>query len=283
MNVGGDELVTHSLDCAGGPATLDHQRETTMNDVIAKLVGESGNSFHCRVANALRDRGWTTVMSSYYIDAGTDKAREVDLIVEKAYRVDFEQGRPKTIRLRLYVECKYITQHVVFWFDSRDDDRAHGWLYRNTPFRKDNTLLSEHHHMRGVTSVAKLFASEGKRNEDNDPIFRALNQVLNGYVHNKGGELLIPARNTEGVTLLEYPVIVFSDFSLFYRTDVKQSREPVLIDDNFLLELNYAFVDKQKNGRRDYFLVDMVAFDGLNTFLQSLDHEIKHVQMLVGD
>jgi len=254
-----------------------------MNDVVKRIVSESGNSFHCKVANAFRDRGWTTLMSSYYIDTATDKAREIDLIAEKAYLVaDAFSQVAKSIRLRLYIECKYISQHVVFWFDSRDEQRARGWIYRNTPFTKGNTLISEHHHIRSVSSVAKLFASESKRNEDNDPIFRALNQCLNGYVHHRGGGPLIPTRGSEQMALLEYPVIMCSDFKTFYRTDIPKNQDPQEIRDNFLLEVNYAFVDKNKASRRDYFLVDVVDFGSLNLFLAALDHEVEHAAMLVG-
>jgi hypothetical protein len=254
-----------------------------MNEQAQKIVAESGNSFHCRVANAFRNSGWTTLLSPYYVDASTDKAREVDLIVEKAYSADVQYGKPRTIRLRLYVECKYITQHSVFWFDRQDDARALGWIYRNTPFRKNNTLTNEHHHILGVDSVAKLFASESKRGEDNDPIFKALNQVLNGYVHNKGSALLIPSRDTEHVTLLEYPVVVCSDFSTFYRADVEQKQELKRIEDNFLLEVNYAFLNANKITCRDYFLIDVVQFNNLHTLFDSLEHEIANVQLLVGD
>jgi hypothetical protein len=134
-----------------------------------------------------------------------------------------------------------------------------------------------------VDSVAKLFASESKRGEDNDPIFKALNQVLNGYVHNKGSALLIPSRDTEHVTLLEYPVVVCSDFSTFYRADVEQKQELERIEDNFLLEVNYAFLNANKITCRDYFLIDVVQFSNLQTLFESLNHEIANVQLLVGD
>lgn len=254
-----------------------------MNDAISRLVAESGNSFHCRVANAFRERNWATLLSPYYIDESTDKAREVDLVVEKRFPVDGTFGKPKTIRIRLYVECKYITQNVVFWFDQRDNGRAYGWVHRNTPFRKGNTLAEEHHHIKNVSTVAKLFATDTKRNEDNDPIFRALNQCLNGYVHNKGQELLIPAKNAEQVTLVEYPLIVVSSFSMFYRTDVQSSMPPEPITDNFLVELNYAFVDKTKTTRRDYFLVDVASFDTLDKYLAAIDHEVAHMRLLLED
>lgn len=254
-----------------------------MNDIAKKLIAESGNTFHCRVANAFRADGWKTLMSPYYIDESTDKAREVDLIVEKAFEVPSPNSRPRTIRMRLYIECKYIIQHVVFWFDSRNDERALSWIYRNTPFRKGNTLIKEHHHILGIDSVAKLYASESKRSEENDPIFRALNQALSGLVHNKGSELLIPATQTEAVTLVEYPVIVCSNFSTFFRTDVQGDESVESIRDNFLLEVNYAFVDRNKANRRDYFLIDVISFESLNSFFDAIEHEVDHIKILVGD
>jgi hypothetical protein len=262
-----------------------HQtKRANKNDVLRNIVSESGNSFHCKVVNAFRERGWATLVSSYYIDTATDKSREIDLIAEKSYPVPNNSREcAKSIRVRLYVECKYIGLHVVFWFDSRDDQKSSDWIQRNTPFQKSNTLFREHHHVKSVSSVAKLFASESKRSEDNDPIFRALNQCLNGFVHNRGGELLSPARGNEQITLLEYPVIICSDFRTFYRTDIPKGQDPERIRGNFLLEVNYAFVDKNKANRRDYFLVDVVEYASLDAFVAVLNHEVEHAKLLIGD
>jgi hypothetical protein len=41
----------------------------------------------------------------------------------------------------------------------------------------------------------------------------------------------------------------------------------VKIGDNFLLEVNYAFLDKSGANRRDYFLVDVVDYAKLDGFL----------------
>ena len=255
-----------------------------MNDVVKQIARESGNAFHCRVANAFRDRGWTTMLSPYYIDTSTDKAREIDLLAEKAFPVHIEYSRgPKSIRVRLYVECKYIAQHALFWFDERDDRRAFEWIYENTPFRRRNTFVNEHHHIKGIKNVAKLYATEGKRTEDNDPIFRALNQCLNGFIHNRGGEWLHPARDNEEIHSLEYPVVVCSDFATFFQTDVRTGRDPEPINDNFLLEINYAFIDTAGTSRRDYFLIDMVEFARLDAFLTAIDLEIRAAAVMVGD
>jgi hypothetical protein len=190
---------------------------------------------------------------------------------------------PKSIRVRLHVECKYIAQNVVFWFDARDDCRAFEWIFSNTPFRRNNAFVNDHHHIRGVKEVAKLFASDGKRTEDNDPIFRAINQCLNGCIHNRGEDWLLPINEHEEVHLLEYPVIVCSDFGTFFRTDVSASKDPVPLKGNFLMELNYAFVDNAGGSRRDYFLVDVVEFSGLDAFLAAIDAEVKGAAVLVGD
>lgn len=255
-----------------------------MNEVANKIARESGNAFHCRVANAFRERGWATMLSPYYIDGSTDKAREIDLLIEKAFPAHSQDGRlPKGIRVRLHVECKYITQHVVFWFDSRDDRRAYEWIFSNTPFRRDNTFVNEHHHIRGVTNVAKLFATDGKRAEDNDPIFRALNQCLNGFIHNRGGEWLIPTEGHEEIHLLEYPVIICSEFAKFFRTDIANGQDPEPLKGNFLLEMNYAFVAKGGASRRDYFLVDVVEFAALDAFVAAIENEVKGAAVLVGD
>jgi hypothetical protein len=52
---------------------------------IEAVVKESGNSFHSKVVNYLEGKGWHTLVSPYYMDNGTNKPREIDLIAEKSW------------------------------------------------------------------------------------------------------------------------------------------------------------------------------------------------------
>jgi hypothetical protein len=52
---------------------------------VKEIVDESGNSFHCRVTNFLKQKGWHTLISPYYMDGATNKPREIDLIAENKW------------------------------------------------------------------------------------------------------------------------------------------------------------------------------------------------------
>jgi hypothetical protein len=114
----------------------------TSPDEIQTIVNESGNSFHCSVTNYLKEKGWHTLVSPYYMDNATNKPREIDLIAEKAWvrKGDPVSGRKYgAVVIKLFIECKYIPQANVFWFSDKDIDSAREWVIRNTPLRKDNT------------------------------------------------------------------------------------------------------------------------------------------------
>ena len=52
-----------------------------------RIVAESGNSFHARVSSWLTSNGWRVVISPYYMDQSQGKARELDLVAEKLFKI----------------------------------------------------------------------------------------------------------------------------------------------------------------------------------------------------
>ena len=58
--------------------------------------------------------------------------------------------------------------------------------------------------------------------------------------------------------------------------------EPKPIDGNFQLEVNYAYLDDQKNNRTEYFLIDMVDFEKLDTFLSILESDKDAIIRILG-
>ncbi len=185
------------------------------------LATESGNSFQSRVVTYLRTHGWTVLVSPYYVDSATDKPRESDLIAEKVHQVPLTFGGPlKNLRMRLFIECKYITEGTVFWTDTMEGHQAHSWVYSHTPFVPNHVSTGRHHYFQNERPVAKLFASEKKKGEEGDAIFRALNQCLNGYVHNQARDSLLVRGPHERVTQVDYPVLLCSDFAKFFSTAI---------------------------------------------------------------
>ena len=128
---------------------------------IEAIVNESGNSFHCRVANYLRGKGWYTLVSPYYMDSATSKPREIDLIAEKSWEYSERfKGKYGAVIIKLFVECKYISQPNVFWFSDKDFASAKQWVVTNTPLREDKYFTAKHHYLATNHKVAKLFASK---------------------------------------------------------------------------------------------------------------------------
>ena len=244
---------------------------------IEAIVNESGNSFHCRATNYLKEKGWNILVSPYYMDGATNKPREIDLIAEKhwIYRTGFERKYGAVI-IRLFIECKYIPQPNVFWFSDKDIAAATEWLTSNTPLRKDNVFTQRHHYLASTPKVAKLFASKNMPSPENEVIYRALNQSLNAMVYLRGRESIIPdiqARRIPILSTVEMPVILCNSFADFYRVEMDSPTIPQRIDENFQLEVNYAYLDLDGNHTSEYFLLDIVDFDKFDGYLQVLESD----------
>lgn len=251
------------------------------DDEIQKIILESGNSFHCRVERRFRELGWTTMTSPYYMDASTNKPREIDLVVEKAWAYeDRYEGKYGTVNIKLFVECKYIPQPNVFWFSEKDKRAAKEWVISNTVLREDNMYTDKHHYVAGNPFVAKLFTSKNKPNVENEVIFKALNQSLNAMVYLRHSPSIIPP-NPRGspncLASIEMPVILCNSFDSFYKTDMAEDGGYNKIEDNFQLEVNYAYMGRNGSHMNEYFLIDVVEFDQIETLISQLDKDIEAI------
>jgi hypothetical protein len=246
---------------------------------IQKLVDESGNGFHCKVTSFLKEKDWSTLVSPYYMDNATTKPREIDLIAEKYWRDggrDFRRG-PAAVIIKLFIECKYIPEAVVFWFSDRDVAAATEWVTSNTPLKsKDNKYTRQHHYLASTDKVAKLFASSKMKNPDNEAIYRALNQSLNAMVSLRDSESIIPDIRSGEIpkpASVEMPLILCNSFANFYRVDMDEQTTPQPIEDNFQLEVNYAYRDLQGKHKSEYFLLDIVDFNKFDDYLKALEFD----------
>ena len=253
----------------------------TNQSEVQRIVDESGNSFHCRVTNHLAEKGWSTLISPYYMDAAANKPREVDLIAEKHWIYkDRSEGKYGAVVIRFFIECKYIPQPNVFWFAPRDTSAATEWLISNTPLRKDNMFTERHHYLSASTNVAKLFASKNLPNTENEPIYRALNQALNSMVYLRGHESLdedIRIGRLPILSEMEMPVIVCNSFDQFYGIDMNSIGPPARIDESFQLEVNYAYVDRAARQRSEYFLLDVVNFNRIDEYLEMIENDVSAI------
>lgn len=253
---------------------------------IQKIVDESGNSFHARVAQWFQAAGWAIAVSPYYMDQTQQKAREIDLIAERSWpiRGHFQQDQGDLL-VRLYIECKFIAVPTVLWFAAKDTAAAKALVSGSGPFQPDNTYTDKHHYLSGNSRVAKLFESARAKGQETDPVYRALNQVLNAYVAMRGNLFSLRTTPDDGSrrqTLLEYPVVVCSSFDQLYEVDFLGRSPGGPVGDNFELEVQYAYTDRGGSHRTDYFLIDIVAYDRLEAFASAIDTDARSAAYLAG-
>jgi hypothetical protein len=238
---------------------------------VTDLVAGSGHNFHAKVARWMQADGWHVSISPYYLDQTQNKAREIDLVAEKLWPIKSPwRGDPiGDVAVRLYMECKFVPSHSVFWFTDKDVDAATSLVCSRGSFRPDNTYTQKHHYLAHSRRVAKLFATSSGRSTENDPYFRALNQVLNAMVSMRGTPLSLPDLSKRGTTpavVLEFPIVVCSTFQQMYGVDFYAESEPEQIADNFQLEIRYAYPNSVGRQITEYLLLDFVEFDQLNIF-----------------
>jgi hypothetical protein len=246
---------------------------------VEELINNSGNNFHAKVARWFSENKWHVVVSPYYMDQSLSKAREIDLIVEKEHPIynGFNHLIGHVV-IRLFVECKYVPAPSVFWFSYKDGNAARNLVYKGGIFRKDNTFSDHHHYLATSERVAKLFASSSSKSTENEPFYKALNQVLNGMVSMSGREISIPELKKfpgSNKVLLEFPVVVCSSFDKLYQVGFDKESSPEKITDNFQLEVIYAYTDRGSNSREEYFLIDMVEMSQLGKYYELLEKDIK--------
>ena len=76
---------------------------------------------------------------------------------------------------------------------------------------------------------------------------------------------------------IDLPVILCNSFTEFYRVAMEGPGEPKPITDNFQLEVNYAYLDNQKQHTTEYFLIDVVDVDKMDAFLKVIENDVNAV------
>jgi hypothetical protein len=254
---------------------------------VLRLVSESGNNFHAKVARWLQADGWHVTVSPYYMDQTQNKAREIDLVAEKLWPVMDRWGSQPIgdVAVRLFVECKFIPSYSVFWFTNKDALAAEKLVCTSGPFRADNMYTKKHHYLAKSPRVAKLFAASIGRGTDNDPYYKALNQVLNAMVSMRGSQITVPAllkRGRRPMALLQFPVVVCSSFQQMHAVDFFEDSTPQPVTENFQLEIQYAYLDRSATQRDEHLLLDFVEFDQLKRFTDVIEEDAKVAAFFVG-
>jgi len=249
---------------------------------INTIIEKSGNTFHYGVAEGLRKKGWTVMISPYFTDNLTDKPREIDIIAERSFDTNDMFGRKNgAINIQILIECKKVDDLTVFWFDQPDRKELIGSIVREINIDTSETydiestvksLAPNHRHLKD--EVAKLFTAKSSNKQEQEFMFKAINQSLNSMIYfRKRGSII---HDSSSRRFLQLPVILVDSFKNFYRADSKRN-----IDNNFSLEINYAYTE-EKRSRTEYFLIDIVDYNKLDLFLTELEkNEISYIRELL--
>jgi len=205
------------------------------------------------------------LVSPYYSDYVSDKSKEIDIIAEKRFEMMKAQVNKPVgdLNVKLFIECKYISSEIVLWFDQKDMVRARKKVIRETPLREENIYIEKHHYLVDTT-VAKLFTPNAK---NDDLFYKALNQVLNAMIYHQAEGLASIFPSMSGILrTLEYPLILCNDFGHLYRVEAGQSTYSKLAQ-SFQLEVNYAYLSRERKSQSGYFLIDVIDFNRFDDFL----------------
>ena len=254
-------------------------KEEQMKKVKA-IISQSGNTFHSSVLRYMTNCGWTVLISPYYNDNVTNKPREIDLIAEKEFNMTNFLGAPVgTVNVRLFIECKYISQINVFWFHFKDRQKVEELITKTTQIPAGSDAIAHHHYLGGINRVAKLFSDERIKPTENETFFKALNQCLNAMVYYRYRGSIIrnfDNRHRNIQLTLNYPVILCSSFENLYQVEMELASEPKRIENNFQLEVNYAYMTADANNINEFFLIDIIDFGLIGQFLDVIEKDAKH-------
>ncbi len=236
----------------------------TNADPILEIIQKSGNDFQLKVSKHLGSNNWKVVDGPHYNDPSTNKPRETDILAEKRYKVVGICGTGSAeIKIRLFIECKYVPSPIVFWFVDKDIARAQEAVMDNPLLNNQSIEISPllvHHYLKNEM-VAKLHASGKNFKEEFDT---AINQVLNG--------LIAFSRHQNGCDeyVVSFPLIVVNSLSNLQRkNDEKSQYEP--ISDPFQMAVDYISESSSPNLTR-YFLIDVISFEKIDDFLKMLEN-----------
>lgn len=259
-----------------------------MNEKLQSLVEKSGMVTHLKTVECLKKNGWSVVISPYYYDGTADIVKEIDIIAEKS--VDSSEVRYQSsgqVNAQLFIECKYLNQEIVTWFDLVNRVKAIENLQRETGLkiaeRRSGDILPEAFHYLRQPKVAKLFSTNINKE---DPIYKGISQCLRALVYYKQwspGPLVnafMPHREAT-TRVIRYPVVVcdnFSNLKEFSAGTTTKDYSVGDIKDSFLLETNYVYFNKAKTVTIDeHYLIDFIDANRLETHLCLIEEEVKQI------
>ena len=257
------------------------------NKSINKLIDDSGMITHHKAINILKEQGWKLLIAPYYYDNIANTVREIDIIAEKQFNSDrLREGSSVQINVQLFIECKYIKQEIVFWFDEKKIDDAVINLEKKTNLqilhnKHSADITTDKFHYLNSNKVAKLFSTTTNKE---DVVYKAITQCLNSKIYyDQWFDRPIYHKFFEHIettaTILKYPLIICDKLDNLIKVEFDNGDYSYdRLDDNFQLQINYTYLNKTKTeALTDDFIIDLVSLDKLVSFLDNLEVEIKSI------
>lgn len=236
------------------------------------IIKPDGNDFQYKVKKVLVEAGWNVRMSPYYNDSFSEKPREIDIIAEKAFLPVPNSFYTGTIIIRLFIECKYIAEQTIFWFEEKDIEKAKEVVDGTRSFHEANKnyeVVTNHHYLSN-NSIAKLYRTEGK-NSDGDPIFKAINQCLNATIYYRHSRTDLRKKYDHlSPEELNYPIIICNSFDKFIKKDTTSDESTLSsITELFQLEVDYAYMTKD-SPTEELFYIDVLNISDFKDFEEKI-------------
>lgn len=262
-------------------------------DKLKKLIENSGFIPHKKAIDVLRDDGWELLISPYYYDGISNSVKEIDLIAEKQFTSDTQWSHSSVqINVQLFVECKYIKQEILLWFDTKDLDKAVSKVEKNTGLevlhkRGGADIAMDGLHYLAPNKVAKLFSTNAHQE---DVIYKAVTQSLNAqlyYDQSNNNPLFFGFFEHREVVarILRYPIIICDNFSnlkeIEFDDNNADKHKASDIKGHFQIETNYTFLDREKKARTEYFLIDLLNVSDMKDFLTELSVEVRKIMSAI--
>jgi len=176
----------------------------------------------------------------------------------------------------------------VIWFSPRNDNQVIECLRRQFGKRAEDTIIERHHYLNQKQYTAKLYESGPPKNQSSnqgqDIIYKAINQSINSMVNFEGKGTLVPPEQLSyknNLITLEMPVVICNAFSKFFRTDFDGDNSVSEIEENFLMEVNYAYSDSNKTAISELFLVDFVSFQWIDKYMEKIDADEEMIRVAI--
>ncbi len=235
----------------------------TKEEEVDEIKQKSGHGLHLKVANYLESKGWEVVIGQYYIDIATGLSRDLDILATKYFPIA-DSGT--NLRIRFFIECKYVENINVVWFTPKDLKKSQALIADTGLMRGSEehemrianpaSYMPLYHHYMENSPVAKLTDKKGQQ----DIFYQGVNSSVHG---------MIALRNTNYERFsFDYPVIVFDSFEKIFRAT--EDNKNIEITENFQRAIDYSY--KQEDQLKSkYFIIDIVSFELIDSFLENIE------------